>query len=114
MAPKIKTDATVVNPILFPSMDLDHIPLADKDYKIAKTQCEFNLFELHWWFRDTYLDQSNEIGLWQSRLPLFIFPQSYYFPDFLLKFQASYLSSKKAIISLNGEILFTITLNNIN
>ena len=55
MAPKAKLDAIVINPMLSPSMDLDYITLANRDYKITKTQFEFDLFELHCWFWDTYL-----------------------------------------------------------
>ena len=61
MAPKT---ATVINPMLTPPVDLDHIPLADRDYKIVETQCEFDLFKLRCWFPDKYLDQSDEINLW--------------------------------------------------
>jgi len=50
MAPKAKLDAIVINPMLSPSMDLDYITLANRDYKITKTQFEFDLFELHCWF----------------------------------------------------------------
>lgn len=63
MDPRAKTDAIVVNLMLPPIMDIDHVPLADKDYKIFEKQCQFVLFELHFWFCDTYLDQSDEIGL---------------------------------------------------
>ena len=114
MAPKSNIDATVVNLMLPPPVDLYHIPLPDRDYKIVETKCEFDLFELRYWFPDTYLDQSDEINLWKSRLPLFVFPQSYYFPKLLLKCHASYLSSKRAIISPHCEILFTITSESIN
>lgn len=57
MAPKRKTDATVINHMLSHSMDLNHIPLASKNYKIVETECEFDLFELDYWFRDNHLDQ---------------------------------------------------------
>lgn len=111
MAPKI---SPVINPMLTPPMNLDHTPLADRNYKIAKRQCDFDLFELHFWFQDNFLDQSDEIQLWQSILPLFVVPQSYHFPEFFLRSQASYLASKRAIIFPNGEILFTIIANSIN
>lgn len=42
MAPKV---ATTVNPMFTPLVDLDHILLAGKDYKIAETQCEFDPFD---------------------------------------------------------------------
>jgi hypothetical protein len=63
---------------------------------------------------DNFLDQSDEIGLWESNLPLYMFPQTYLFPKFILKYQASYLPSQRAIASRNGEIMFTITPETIN
>jgi hypothetical protein len=46
MAPKTKYANTSKNPILPPPVDLDHIPLVDKDYKITESRCEFEFFEL--------------------------------------------------------------------
>lgn len=60
MAPK---DSTTMNPMLTSPVDLDCILLTDKVYKIAETQHILDLFELRCWFRDNYLDQSNEISL---------------------------------------------------
>jgi hypothetical protein len=109
MAPKSKSSEIEENPFLPPPVDLDRIPLADKDYLIAEPKCEFDFFELHFWLRDIFLDQSDEIGLWESNLPLYLFPQTYHFPEFTLKFQAHYLPSQRAIVSSSGETLFTIT-----
>jgi hypothetical protein len=109
MAPKSKRSEVEENPFLPPPVDLDRIPLADKDYLISETRCEFDLAELHSWFRDTFLDQSDEIGLWESNLPLYLFPQVHHFPKFTLKCQAHYLPDKRAIVSSSGETLFTIT-----
>jgi hypothetical protein len=56
-----------------------------------------------------FLDQSDEIRLWESNVPLYLFSQIYHFPEFTLKCQAHYLPSRRAIISSSGETLFTIT-----
>jgi hypothetical protein len=97
-----------------PPVDLDHIPLADKDYKITEPKCEFDFFELHLWLKDIFLDQSDEIGLWESNLPLYMFPQTFHFLEFALKCQSHYLPSQRAIVSSSGESLFTITPESIN
>jgi hypothetical protein len=109
MAPKSKKSEVKENPFLPPPVDLDRIPLADKDYLISEPRCKFNFSELHSWFRDTFLDQSDEIGLWESNLPLYLFPQIHHFPEFTLKCQAHYLPDQRAIVSSSGETLFTIT-----
>jgi hypothetical protein len=102
------------NPFLPPPIDLDRIPLADKDYLITEQKCEFDFFELHFWLKDMFMDQSDEIGLWESNLPLYMFPQTYNFPEFSLKCQAHYLPGQRAIVSSSGETLFTITPEMIN
>jgi hypothetical protein len=61
--PKSKKSEAEENPFLPPPIDLDRIPLADKYYLILETRCEFDLAELHSWVRDTFLDQSDKIGL---------------------------------------------------
>jgi hypothetical protein len=109
MVPKSKQSEVDENPFLLPPVDLDRIPLADKDYLISEPKCEFDFVELHSWFRDTFLDQSDEIGLWESNLPLYLFPQIHHFPEFALKCQAHYLPDQRAIVSSSGETLFTIT-----
>jgi hypothetical protein len=114
MVPKSKSSEIKENPFLPPPIDLDRIPLVDKDYLIAELKCEFDFFELHFWLRDTFLDQSDEIGLWESNLPLYLFPQIYHFPEFTLKCQAHYLPNQRAIVSSSGETLFTITPENID
>jgi hypothetical protein len=83
--------------------------LADKDHLIADTRCEFDFADLQSWLKDTFLDQSDEIGLWESNLPLYLFPQVHHFPEFALKCQAHYLPDQRAIVSSSGETLFFIT-----
>jgi hypothetical protein len=56
MMPKSKHSEIDENPFLPPPVDLDQIPLADKDYLISEPKCEFDFSELHSWFRDTFLD----------------------------------------------------------
>ena len=41
-------------------------------------------------------------------------PQTHYFPEFVLIFQAYYQLDQIAIMAPNGEILFTITSQTIN
>jgi hypothetical protein len=114
MAPKSKSTEIEENPFLPPPIDLDRIPLVDKDHLIAELEWEFDFFELHFWLKDTFLDHRDEIGLWESNLPLYLFPHIYHFPEFTLKFQVHYLPRHRAIVSSSGETLFTITLETIN
>jgi hypothetical protein len=114
MPPKTKSVETFENMILTPPIDLDHIPLVDKDYKITYMKCEFEFFELHFWIKDIFLDQSDEIGLCKSNFPLYMFPQTFHFLKFSLKCQDHYLPGQRAIVSSSRETMFTITPESIN
>jgi hypothetical protein len=109
MAPKVKPTDTSENPIIPPPVDLDHIPLEDRDYKVTDMRCKFDLLELHSWMKDIFLTQSDEIGLWESNFPLYMFPQTHHFPEFSLKCQANYFPDHRDIASSFGETLFTVT-----
>jgi hypothetical protein len=109
MAPKSKQTKGEENPFLSPPVDLDKIPLVDKDQLIAYTKCDFDFLYLQSWLREVFLDQSDEIGLWESNLPLYLFPQIHHFPEFALKYQAHYIPEQRAVISSSREILFLIT-----
>jgi len=63
MAPKGKAQSSRIksrsedNPKTSATLDLDHMPLADQYFKIVDTKCEFDLFELHHWLKQNYIDQ---------------------------------------------------------
>ena len=85
MASKTKQAEEEENPFVPPPVDLDKIPLVDKDRLIADTVCSFDFSDLNSSLREVILDQSDEIGLWESNLPLYLFPQIHHFPEFALK-----------------------------
>jgi hypothetical protein len=109
MVSKTKQTEEEENPFIPPPVDLDKIPLVDKDRLIADTICSFDFSDLQSWLREVFLDQSDEIGLWESNLPLYLFPQIHHFPEFALKCQAHYVPDQKAIVSSSGDVLFFIT-----
>jgi hypothetical protein len=74
MVPKPRQAEGEENPFLPPLVNLDKIPLVDKDRLITDTQCDFNFSDLQSCLREVFLDQSDEIGLWESKLPLYLFP----------------------------------------
>jgi hypothetical protein len=109
MAPKSKRTKGEENPFLPPPVNLDRIPLADKDYLIADTKCDFDFTDLQSWLKEVFLDQSDEIGLLESKLPLYLFPQIHHFPEFALKCQAHYILEQRAIVSSSVKVLLLIT-----
>jgi hypothetical protein len=109
MVPKSKQEEGEDNMFLLPLVDLDKIPLVGKDHLIADTKCDFEFADLQSWLKEVFLDQSDEIRLWESNLPLYLFPQIHHFLEFSLKCQAHYIPEQRAIVSSSGEILFLIT-----
>jgi hypothetical protein len=91
MAPKPRLAEGEENPFLPHLVDLDKISLVDKDRLIADTICDFNFSDLQSWLQEVFLDQSDEIGHWESYFPLYLFPQIHHFPEFPLKCQAHYI-----------------------
>jgi hypothetical protein len=51
------------NPFLPPLVNLNQIPLAEKDYLILEARSKFDFAEIQSWFKDTFIDQSDEIVL---------------------------------------------------
>lgn len=80
MPPKKKGHEEPVHPGLHLPVDLDHILLVDNDYKIHETLCEFELFEMHYWLEDKFIDNSDDIRLWESNFPHYIFPHTHNAP----------------------------------
>jgi hypothetical protein len=97
MAPKDKYGDTFKNLILPPPFNLDHIPLTNKDYKVIEPRCEFDFFELHSWIKDIFLNQSDEIGLWESNFPLYISPQTHHFLNFLSDVKPATCPTKESL-----------------
>jgi hypothetical protein len=44
------------NMFLLPPVDLDRIPLFDKDRLIPDTKCDFDFVDLQSWLREVFLD----------------------------------------------------------
>ena len=61
-------------------VDIEHIPLADVDYKIADPMIEFNLLDLHCWSLEKSLDKVEEVQIWESNLPKYVVPLTHKCP----------------------------------
>jgi len=59
--------------MVHPPLDLDHIPLADRDFKIHETLLEFDLFDIYCWWEDNLVDGVDDITIWDTSLPFYIF-----------------------------------------
>jgi len=103
-----------VLPISTPHRDLDHLPLADKDFQIKVISVEESPLKLCCRYRDQYLNNADKIGFWESNLPKYQFPNVHIFPKVVHYCHANYNLTLRAVISPNQTILLTITAKSIN
>lgn len=45
--------------MVHPLVDLDQIPLANRDFKIHETISKFDLFDIYYWWEDKFVDGSH-------------------------------------------------------
>jgi len=103
-----------VRPISTPHLDVDHLPLVDKDFQIKETSAQESLLKVHCQSRDRFLNHADEIGLWESNLPKYRFPQVHIFPEIVHMCYACYIPSHRTIMSHDQKVLFTVTAKSIN
>jgi len=103
-----------VRPISTPHLDLDHLPLVDKDFQIKDTTVLELLVKLYFRYRDQYLNHADKIDLWESNFPKYQFLEVHIFPEIVHYFHANYIHSQRAVMSPDQTILFTITVESIN
>jgi len=94
--------------MVHPPVDLDHIPLVDKYFKIHETIFEFDLFDIYCWWEDKFVEETDDIGLWDTTFPFYIFPKTHSYPELIRKCQSSYNPQQRVVIVPTREILFTI------
>ena len=63
-----------INPLQPPVVDVEHTPLVRKYFKISDIVIDFNLLDIHYWSQDKFIDQDNDIYLWESNFLKYIFP----------------------------------------
>lgn len=111
MAPPIAMDVRLVST---PHLDLNHIPLADKNFQIKDTSLLESPLKFYCQYRDQYLKHADKIGLWESNFPKYQFVEVHIFPEIFHYCHASYILSHRVVMSPNQTILFTITTKPIN
>lgn len=88
-----------IRPITTPHVNLDHLPLADRDFQIKDTTSLELLLKIHCLNKDKHLNHVDDIGLWESNLPRYQFPQVCIFPEIVHMCHACYIPNQRTIIS---------------
>lgn len=61
MQAKAKAQDQALNPLIPPSIDIDHTPLAGKYYQITERLCECDFLELYYWLDKKHTDKIGEM-----------------------------------------------------
>ena len=94
--------------------DLNYLPLADKDFQIKDLTTAYNHLQALCQIRDSYLNNSDIFGLWESNLPMYFLPSVHVFPDIIHQCCANYDPVHRAVMSSSQTVLFSITVESIN
>lgn len=100
--------------ITTPHLDLDHLPLADKDFQIKDTATLEPLLNVNCQSMDKFLNHDDEIGLWEPNFPKYQFPRVHIFPEIVHMCYACYVPSHKTIMCHDQKVIFTINVKSIN
>ena len=84
-----------------PHLDIDHLPLADRYFQIKDTVSPSHLLKIHYWSKDKFLNQNDDIHLWESNLPKYTLPEVHPFPDIVHFCHAYYITTERAIVAPN-------------
>ena len=82
-----------VRPIMTPQLEIDHLPLADRDFQIKDTFTQNLLLKIHCLSRDRYLNHVDDIGPWDSNFPKYQFLKIHIFPEIVHQCHAYYIPS---------------------
>jgi len=98
MAPKQK-EQEIFNLMVHPPLDLDHLPLAYRDFKVHETLSEFDLFNLYCFWEDKFMEKTNDIGLWDINLPFYIFLKTQSCPELIRKCHSCYNPQQRVVMA---------------
>jgi len=101
-------------PITTPHIDLDYLPLANKDFQIRDLTFDETPLKLHCKYRDNYLNHVDKIGLWESNLPKYQFHSVHVFLEINHYYHANYDPTMRFVMSPDQKILFAIIAESIN
>ena len=101
--------ALSVAPLNAPHKDLDYLALVDKDFQIKDLYGNVNHLQAFYQIRDSYRNNSDVFGLWESNLPMYFIPAIHVFPDIIHQCCANYDPVHRAVMSPSQTIPFHIT-----
>jgi len=103
-----------ITPLNAPHNDLNWLPLADKDFQIKELFGDQNYLQSFFQVKDSHLNNSDILGIWESNLPIYFLPYVYVFPEIIHQCCAKYVPIHRAVMSPTKTMIFYITAKSIN
>ena len=97
-----------------PNKELESMPLADRDYLIQDLVGDRNHLQTFCQLRNSFLNNCDMYGIWESNLPHYFLPSVNIFPEIIHLCAKNYEPNQRAVKSPSGSILFHITPDSIN
>ena len=103
-----------IAPLNAPHMDLEWLPLADRDFQIKDMMGLTSHLKAVCQFKHNHRNNTDVLGIWQSNMPLYYLQEVNVIHDFIHLCHAHYEPTLRAILSPDGSVLFYITPQSIN
>lgn len=103
-----------IAPLNAPHMDLEWLPLVDRDFQFRDMMGLTSHLEVVGQFKHNQRNNTDILGIWQSSMPIYYLPEVNVLPDFIHLCDAHYEPTLRAIFSPHGSVLLYITPQAIN
>lgn len=97
-----------------PHQDLDHLPLAEKYFRVKDTSVHESQLKLQCRYRVQYLNNVDKIALWESNFPKYEFSRVHVFLEIVHYCHMNYNPSQRTVMTPDHTVLFTIATESIN
>ena len=103
-----------IAPLNAPHMDIEWLPLADRDFQIRDMMGLTTHLKAVGQFKHNHRNNTDVLGIWKSSMPRYYLPEVNVLPDFIHLCHAHYEPTLRAILRPDGSVLFYITPQAIN
>ena len=103
-----------ISPLNAPHLDLEWLPLVDRDFQIKDMMGLNSHLKTVYQFKSNHRNNTDILGIWQSSMPIYFLPSVNVLPEFIHLFHENYDPTQREILSPDGSVLFYITPQSIN
>lgn len=98
-----------IAPLNEPHMDLEWLPLVDRDFQIKEMMGLKSHLKTVCKFRNSHRNNTDVLRILESSMPIYYLPSVSVLPNFIHLCHENYDPTQRAILSPDGSVLFYIT-----